>query len=271
MSEKQMKSGQEMLNCWEQEKREIRQLRTKQLRAQSLNRVQWSKLISECIQALQVHIATYREELTKFFTAHPQPILAFDGEEIYNKTICYLGVKLNPDLSVWVEPVLLSGPPGDQQISKMMDKLLVWIRKEGKEIPVCIHGSNAQELRILERLSNPQVNTESVLTIAKEKKIKPFPPSPSLYEFEKMIGFQRQYCVFMKHAKLDIEGVERKHFAKILPDQSMISLGLRSADLPQHTCCLCSRPQDVLLYCLEDTFITLLIYAFYFNRNLRLT
>jgi hypothetical protein len=66
-----------------------------------------------------------------------------------------------------------------------------------------------------------------------------------------------------------MQGIKRRDFAFLFPAQSITSLCLRQNTMDRRVCRICGKPQDVLMYCLEDVFVTLLIYVYYSNRGIQ--
>jgi hypothetical protein len=174
---------------------------------------------------------------------------------------------IKPDLSINIDAITLKGPPSIQQTSNIEGDIMRLIKSKGKEIKVIIHGFNPKEQKMLNETPNPKINTQNILDFAKEKRLENYTNKSGLHSFEERINFLRKYCGFIKDVHLDIEGVDRKQLAFLFPSQSMNSLVSRSNNRPQRTCGFCGKPQDVLLYCLEDVFISLLILAYYSNRG----
>jgi hypothetical protein len=253
---------------WIQEKSELMKTKELGIKAKSFTKEQSAQIITEGGDIIRQHIDTYREEFVKFFATNPTPLLGFDVEEnLKNLPICLMGLQILPNLAISIKPITLNGPPSPEQTNKLEKEIICWIQTEGPGSKILIHGSNPQEGQILNQISNAKINTQKVLEYAIDKHIQPTPKSPGLPAFENALHFQRTCCGFIKDVHLNISGRERKDFAYLFPSQSMASLTFRSNNKAQRICRLCGKPQDVLLYCLEDVFLTLLILVFYANRG----
>ena len=79
----------------------------------------------------------------------------------------------------------------------------------------------------------------------------------AIKHFEDYLGFQRKGCPMLKH---DISGNTFFNLSEISLDRI-----LSKSILP--TCAICNKEQDVILYCLEDAFASLLIYIYFSNHE----
>ena len=79
-----------------------------------------------------------------------------------------------------------------------------------------------------------------------------------LRHFEKYINFTRKGCGIIKH----------RTRSNLFFKQFLVSLDRHLLDVPQRQCNLCGKTQDVLLYCLEDAFVSILIVVWFVNRDL---
>jgi hypothetical protein len=64
--------------------------------------------------------------------------------------------------------------------------------------------------------------------------------------------FHRQSCGFWKHKQEWDAYYDKKEFTKYIGFQMFYSLARTVNNLPLQKCAICGKPQDILLYCLED-------------------
>jgi hypothetical protein len=208
---------------------------------------------------IEQHVAKYRSEFEQFFQKYPDPIAALDIEEMNFRMFCVLAVEIKPDLSVFVKliavediyPIERYAPPLRQQIRVWLKNLI------GKN--VVSHGSNEEEVGMIRDAGHIQINTQETLHQVRflnqeySSKIK----GEGLKHFEEYIDFKRSGCEFLKH---DIP-------SQLFFKQAMLSLDHHLTQTPQRICGICNKNQDVLLYCLEDAFSSLLIHVYFMNRE----
>ncbi len=121
------------------------------------------------------------------------------------------------------------------------------------------HGTNQAEGQLIKEGGHFQINTQDILHAAKY-----FNPQyahnlkgEGLKHFEKWIGFNRLACPMLKH---EMSGPTFFNLAEVSLDQLLCKQ-------PFSKCQMCQEDQDVLLYCLEDAFASLLIYVVFSNRE----
>nr|MDO8109681.1 hypothetical protein [Candidatus Sigynarchaeota archaeon] len=215
------------------------------------------------------YIELYKEEFEAFFKVKHVPAIAFDMEEVHtytagsNQSICLLGILLNPDLTFEIYFDSIKRPPCDAETQGLDDEFSDWLQTKRKKLCLVTHGSNQKERAIVRKVECETQNTETLLLAILKQAKYPEPLKPNIHAFEQMIGFQRRGCMFIKHSK-ETE-VPRKGLALLFPFQAKLSMWSLSAGKNPRTCKLCNKPQDVFLYCLEDSFLTILIYMYHSN------
>jgi len=210
---------------------------------------------------IEIHVKNYKEEFVKFFQEHPEPILGFDIEEIQNHMICVMGVKINPDLSIQVTTKVTNDIYSIKRSAlKLQKNFEKWIKIQ-KSKWVITHGFNSKEYKLASQSDSIYINSMKFLSNIKKNQNNNNENSLSdvgLRHFEQYIGFNRIGCGILKH----------KTRFDLFFNQFTVSLDRHLWNEPQRTCYLCGKTQDVLLYCLEDAFVSLLIVVWFVNRNL---
>jgi len=203
------------------------------------------------------------------FEVNPVPVIAFDIEEIHfpsmnsSQSICILGIQVNPDLTFEIYFGSIKRPPCDAETQELDEQFSRWLDGKGSGFCLLTHGSNQKERQIVGKMGCDTQNTETLLLEILKWSHHPEPQKPNIHAFEQMIGFQRQGCMFIKHSKETV--IPRKNLALLFPFQAKLSMWSLSAGNEPRSCKLCGKPQDVFLYCLEDTFLTVLIHVYYHN------
>ncbi|UYP47141.1 hypothetical protein NEF87_003426 [Candidatus Lokiarchaeum ossiferum] len=219
-----------------------------------------SELITKVYNpVIEAHIQTYREDLELFFTTHTKPVIAFDNEEFHNRVFCILGVVIYPDLSYSVKLISVDDIyPINDSHRELMDEMKTWL-KSFPSSQVISHGTNQAEGQIIKDGGHFQINTQDVLHAAKyfNNHYAHHLKGEGLKHFEKMIEFERKACPVLKH---EMSGSTFFNLAEVSMDQLL-------CEQPLSVCGICHREQDVLLYCLEDAFSSLLIYIIFSNKE----
>ena len=254
--------------CYGQEQAELSELRKEKLCIQCFSPEHISQIVNEAKSTIQSHLSVYRQEFTAFFKSHQNTVLSFDCEENgFSVPVCIMGLSIQPNLEVEVKPIIAKWPFTKTQSYDLTQGMSKWVRKLFPNAIVLTHGKNALETRVFQKLANLKINTNKIIKYAIKNHINPIPISTGLNSFEKAIGFKRNYCGFIKDSKMGLLGLKRLHFVKLYRKTHELSVALRYNGRNQRTCKICGRIQDLLLYCLEDVFITILIYVYYSNRG----
>ncbi len=209
---------------------------------------------------IEQHIINYKEEFTTFFKKLPEPILGFDIEEIERNMICVMGVKINPDLSIQVTTQVINDIFHLNRSSGELEKKFEhWIKNQDSKY-VITHGSNTKESNLIKKSKSIDINSEEfLLNIRQTQKIEEnYLLGIGLRYFEMYINFNRKGCGIIKHRTIP----------DLFFDQFQVSLDRHLWQETQRQCNLCGKTQDVLLYCLEDAFVSMLIVVWCVNRNL---
>ncbi len=268
--QKIMKKIQDVSKNYKKEKSEVKQLyhlyqKRKQDKYEMNHIIPFRKIALRLTQQyrknIEFHIKNYKEEFVKFFQKHPEPILGFDIEEIRNHMICVMGVKINPDLSTQVTTKVTNDIYSIKRSAiELQNRFEEWIKNQNSKW-VITHGFNSKEYKLATQSQSIYVNSLKFLSNVK-KNHNNNDENPlsdvGLRHFEQYIGFNRISCGILKH----------KTRFDLFFDQFTVSLDRHLWNEPQRTCYLCDKIQDVLLYCLEDAFVSLLIVVWFVNRNL---
>ncbi len=221
-----------------------------------------AKLTRAYVTLIQAHLERNKAEFEAYFQSSTSPIIAFDVEEINNEIICILGIHVGPGMQVEVYLDSLDKAPSADETAKQMKRLKKWLASKKHDPVLLTHGFNQKEHALMADSGHEFVNTQKLLDeiLAKSDNM---PQKPSIYTFEQMTGFKRSGCSFLKHAK-EME-LPKKDLAFLFPKQARLSIWNLSDEKKPLACCLCDKTQDVFLYCVEDAFITILIFLYYRN------
>ncbi len=218
-------------------------------------------LIKKYETVVRNHLQRAKNDFIAYFMVNKVPIVAFDVEEFHNEMSCILGICIDRDLHVEVFLDSLMRAPCPEETTRMTKSAGTWLRGI-KGCPVVLtHGFNQTEREITGNSSHDCVNTQLLLTPMLQKVKGPEFLGGKLADFEELIHFERTGCPFLKHAK-DVQdaGIQKKELAFLFPKQAKLSIWNLADGKTPRTCRLCNKEQDVFLYCLEDTFVTILIY-----------
>jgi len=223
------------------------------------------KLVQSYRKIIQNHINNYKTEFITFFSKIPSSLVGFDTESVRGKLICVLGISINPDLSFRLANKVLNNI---YQLNSDKDNLLEQFKSWLKEVSgqwVMTHGHNPQESRIIRSANCLPLNTYKILSFAKRSKNMNVNGlnGVGLIDFENLIHFQRHACHMLKHKVLF-----EKNSPNFFFDSALISLESHLKKKSPRLCQICNKPQDILLYCLEDAFVTILIFVWFFNRGI---
>ncbi|HME54534.1 MAG TPA: hypothetical protein VKM55_20145 [Candidatus Lokiarchaeia archaeon] len=228
------------------------------------------KLKEQYAAVVEEYIQRYKEEFETYFASNSASLLAFDLEEINtwgantSFTICIIGIQINPGLDFELYFDSIRRPPCDAETKNIDERFSRWLHGKTKAICLLTHGSNQKEHQITAKMHNCETqNTETLLLEILKHANHPEPQKPNIHAFEQVIGFERYGCIFIKHCRET--DIPRKSLAKLFPLQARISMWRLSAGKEPRACKVCNKPQDVFLYCLEDTFVTILIHVHYRN------
>jgi hypothetical protein len=208
---------------------------------------------------IESHVQTYRAEFENYFQTHAEPIAALDIEEWNFRMFCILAIEIKPDLQVFVKLMVVDDIyPIERYTPKLRGQIRNWLKTLPGSI-VISHGSNEEEAGMIHDSGHQQVNTQEYLhkvRFASEKYATQI-SGEGLKHFEEFIQFKRVGCSFLKH----------NITAQLFYEQAAISLDHQLMQIPQRTCGICHLEQDVLQYCLEDAFSSMLIYIYFQNHE----
>jgi hypothetical protein len=208
---------------------------------------------------IQQHIDMFRSEFETFFGHHSNPVIAFDNEEWNNRVFCILGLVINPDLTFAIKLISVEDIyPINNSHQKLMDQMSAWL-KTFSSSQVISHGTNKAEEQIIKDGGHFQINTQDILHNAKYFNVGYAHnlTGEGLKHFEKAFKFHREGCPMLKH---EMTGGTFFNLAEVSLDHLL-------SDTPLPVCQMCQKKQDVLLYCLEDAFASLLIYILFSNKD----
>lgn len=248
----------ENLDRWDEEFKQVKELRKKN----RFNFHKTTKIVKRVLpkykKIMEKHLGKYRDQFSEYFKRHSKEVLAFDIEEYYNEIICILTLSVNSDSRYLIHIDIFNDWPKGPQSDKIRKKYKKWLEKQ-KPSKVVIHGTNQNELKLLEDSKHEPVNTQEMLEdsciqneLGNER--------TGLDAFEECIGFERAGCKFLKHNK-NLPNSVGGNFIRYFFDLSLVSIHYHLYKKPQRKCWKCGKLQDVLLYCLEDSFTTLLAYV----------
>ena len=218
-------------------------------------------LIKKYEDVVRDHLRRAKNEFIAYFMANKTPIVSFDVEEFHNEMSCILGICIDRDLHVEVFLDSLKRGPCAEETTRMTKSAGAWLKGMKTSPVVLTHGFNQTEREITGNSCHDCVNTQLLLTPMLQKVKGPQFLGGKLADFEELIKFERAGCPFLKHAK-DVQdaGIQKKDLAFLFPKQAKLSIWNLADGKPARTCRLCNKEQDVFLYCLEDTVVTILIY-----------
>ncbi len=208
---------------------------------------------------ITTHIQNYRSELEKYFLKHKKPLIAFDIEEWHNRVFCILGIHIQTDLTFSIQLISVEDI---YPINRSHNQLIARMREWLQNIPstqVISHGTNQTEASIIQKAGHFQINTQDILHEVRLELVE-YAHSlkgEGLGHFEHYLDFKRLSCGMLKH---DFTGNTFFDLAEVSLDRL-----LSKEKLP--ICAICGLEQDVLLYCLEDAFSSLLIYVIFSNHH----
>lgn len=220
-------------------------------------------LIKKYETVVRDHLQRAKKEFIDYFIASKVPLVAFDVEEFHNEMSCILGVCIDRDLHVEVFLDSLKRAPCPEETARMIKHASAWLKgmKSSPAPVVLTHGFNQTEREITGNSCHECVNTQLLLTPMLQKVKGPQFLGGKLADFEELVHFERVGCPFLKHAKeLHDAGIEKKELALLFPKQAKLSIWNLADGKPARSCKLCGKEQDVFLYCLEDTVVTILIF-----------
>ncbi len=218
-------------------------------------------LVKKYEAVVRDHLRRAKNDFITYFIANKAPIVAFDVEEFHNEMSCILGICIDRDLHAEVFLDSLKRGPCPEETTRMTKSAGAWLRGMKGSPVVLTHGFNQTEREITGNSCHDCVNTQLLLTPMLQKVKGPAFLGGKLGDFEELIKFERVGCPFLKHAKdVEVAGIQKKDLAFLFPKQAKLSIWNLADGKPPRTCKLCNKEQDVFLYCLEDTFVTILIF-----------
>ena len=206
---------------------------------------------------IQLHIQRFKAEFQQFFSTHQNPVVAFDVEEWHHQVFCVLGIQVNPDLSFAIKIIAVEDIyPINQSHYQMMTQMQDWLLQMPSS-KIISHGTNQNEENLIKTGGHFQINTQDILHEARQFSAESahILKGEGLKHFEASIQFHREGCSVLKHNPSNVAFFQ-------LCEVSLDRLLSKESDL---NCLVCQKPQDVLLYCLEDAFSSLLAYVHYAN------
>jgi hypothetical protein len=218
-------------------------------------------LIKKYETVVRNHLQRAKNGFITYFIANKAPIVAFDVEEFHNEMSCILGICIDRDMHAEVFLDSLVRAPCPEETARMTKGAGAWLKGINGCPVVLTHGFNQTEREITGNSSHDCVNTQLLLTPMLQKVKGPEFLGGKLGDFEELIHFERTGCPFLKHAKdVEVAGIQKKELAFLFPKQAKLSIWNLADGKPPRICKLCNKEQDVFLYCLEDTFVTILIF-----------
>ncbi|MHA1745659.1 MAG: hypothetical protein ACTSWW_06645 [Promethearchaeota archaeon] len=259
---KQIASEEEHTNKLHQDEQKIAQYHREWKKKRGPSPVQMSEIKQELIREkytpiIQWHITRYKDEFQSFFSTHEKPIVAFDVEEWHHQVFCVMGIQVNPDLSFVIKVITVEDIyPINQSHYQLMAQMQEWLLQMPSS-RIISHGTNQNEENLIKTGGHFQINTQDILHEARQFSAESahMLKGEGLKHFEASIQFVREGCSVLKHNPSDVAFFQ-------LCEVSLDHLLSKEADL---NCLVCQKPQDVLLYCLEDAFSSLLAYVHYAN------
>jgi hypothetical protein len=221
----------------------------------------YKALLEKYARVVQMHLNTYKNEYETYFNGNSAPLVAFDVEEFHNETACILGLHVDAQLHVNVFLESLRKASSPEETTRITRTASAWLRGKKDRPIVLTHGFNEKEREIAGNSCHQCVNTQLILPPIVKASKGPEYNGASLLDFENVIQFKRAGCEFLKHAKfMKAAGVEKKDLAFLFPKQAKLSIWNLADGKPPRQCRICGKEQDVFMYCLEDTFVTMLIF-----------
>ncbi len=225
-------------------------------------------LIKKYETVVRNHLQRAKKDFITYFIKNKAPIVAFDVEEFHNEMSCILGIHVDRDLHAEVFLDSLKRGPCPEETTRMTRSAGAWLRGITGCPVVLTHGFNQTEREITGNSYHECVNTQLLLTPMLQKVKGPEFLGGKLQDFEELVHFERVGCPFLKHAKeLQDAGIQKKEVAFLFPKQAKLSIWNLSDGKHARTCTLCNKEQDVFLYCLEDAFVTILIFLHAINEE----
>lgn len=206
---------------------------------------------------LKQHTAQFRVEFERYFRKFKDPISAFDTELFYRFPILYMGLTLRSPSDIESFGAVVPSFQGIKISSKILQKHLI-DKLKSLDTLVTAHGVNDVERKSLYQAGVRFIDTGQIVKKMRSTDKKNFRSlcTSGLGQFEKVVHFKRHACCFWKH-KISEEAL----LAQMI---HAIQIGMTSHEY--RVCLICANPQDHFLYCLEDAFISLLIFAYVKNR-----
>ncbi len=208
---------------------------------------QLDNLLRQTWQKAQIHFKDKR----KFLSSKLPRFFCYDTEEWGKRPFCTMGLRTNESRQLEVFGNLTQNISftriKDGFLSDIAESQVITPKFDPNAIPI-IWGANKRELQMLENRGIEKYWEVQNLV----KKVLNRDQAINLKAAEELIipWFQRQSCEFWKH-KDDWIMCDYK-VRHSVGDQMFWSLARLAQGLPIQNCEICGKPQDVLLYCLED-------------------
>ncbi|GAB4313664.1 MAG: hypothetical protein Kow0069_14900 [Promethearchaeota archaeon] len=202
-------------------------------------------------------LSQFRVEFQRYFRKVGEPVLSFDTELFCGYPVLYMGVVLRGPNDLEAFGAVVPSLRGIRHTSRALQRHLL-DELRGRRLLVTAHGLNRVEQNALLQAGVRFFDTGRIVKLMKRTDKENFRAMAShgLGKFEKAVHFKRLACHFWKH----------KISEKALQAQMVEALRRGLAGQPYRTCKICEKPQDHFLYCLEDAFSSVLIYAYVRNR-----
>lgn len=207
-------------------------------------------------------VEKYSTMIQRYFETHTTSLFAYDIEERHNKLLCFCGIEIFPSMDY---KIFLKVSRNVFQKSSSEAVLQAKIRNLFTNITadtVIAHGNNPKERELATKTNKVLKNSELYLQLAMNARNSEYCVNGiGLSAFEEKIGHSRIACKFFKH-----DWHWKSYFRAM--DWSYQNILFEK---PPRICIDCQKPQDVLLYCLEDAFTSLLIYMWAQNNKSEIT
>ena len=213
-------------------------------------------------------IQMHHEILEAFFSQYSFPLLGYDSEEYYSRTVCLVALLIQPDLTFSCEIFSLEPKTLKYQSPKIFSQFAKWLEILPSNTKIVFHGQNNREQSLAQKSQKSYQNTQSVLKQAKSDQISPIPTKTGLSAWESFIDFKRIFCGFFKHLRgHSTTSLSKKERHKTIYSQTKHSLSLLAQKKEPRLCLICNKPQDLYGNCAEDAMVSLLIYACYIAKG----
>ncbi|MHA1731834.1 MAG: HEAT repeat domain-containing protein [Promethearchaeota archaeon] len=208
-------------------------------------------------ERLKRHTTQFRVEFERYFRKFGEPISSFDTECFYGQPILYMGLTMRSPTDIEPFGAVVPSLYGIKIAARKVQAALLEKLRNINTI-VTAHGFNNVERRMMYKSRVDFYDTNSIVKLMKRTRNENFQQMmyTGLGRFEKAVHFKRLACHFWKH-KISEDALLGQMTTSILE-----GLGEKN----YRKCLICEKAQDHFLYCLEDAFVSLLIYVYVKNR-----